>query len=110
MELKKEYTPRGFGIIYFNDNYKNKCSLQESSSYEPHIWLGVHDINAKIQWKDAQKLGLNLQKENPECNEFGWCVYPIPSEVSFNSRMHLNQEQAKILGKKLLKFAETGKI
>lgn len=101
-------TSRGFILKKFTDAYEEKCSLQESSAYVPHIWLGVHTPTAKIMWKDAQALGLNLAKTSPESNECGWCNYPIPETVFLNSRMHLNQEQAKRLAQELLFFAENG--
>lgn len=101
-------TSRGFILKKFNDAYEEKCSLQESSACVPHIWLGVHTPAAKIMWKDAQALGLNLPKISPETNACGWCHYPIPETVFLNSRMHLNQEQAKRLAQELLFFAENG--
>ena len=101
-------TSRGFILKNFNDDYGEKCSLQESSSCIPHIWLGVHTPAAKIMWKDAQALGLNLSKKSAESNECGWCDYPIPETVLLSSRMHLNQDQAKRLAQELLFFAENG--
>lgn len=103
-------TIRGFGIIKFNDDYGEECSLQESSAVEPHIWLGVHNPYHKIMYKDAKKLGLDLKKEHEECNECGWCEYPIPEEVSVYSRMHLNRKQAKELAKELIRFARKGRL
>lgn len=101
-------TARGFELQYFKDDYDEICSIQESSAWEPHIWLGVHDPKASIRYKDAISLGLNLEKKYPETNEEGWCDYPIPDDVLISSRMHLNQEQAKELADKLLYFYETG--
>ena len=106
--LKKEKTSRGFGVIYFDDDYNKQCSLQESSSVEPHVWLGIDRPELRIMFKDSEKLGLGLTKEHPECNEYGWCDYPIPKEVFIDSRMHLNRKQAKEIGKKLIKFSKKG--
>ena len=103
-------TEMGFEIQYFKDDYDKKCSIQESSAYEPHIWLGVHNPETLIMYKDAVSLGLNLKKKYPETNECGWCDYPIPDDVLISSRMHLNQEQAKELADKLLYFYETGRL
>jgi len=45
--LEVEKTERGFGTIGFEDRYKQKCSLQESSlATEAAIWFGVDvDLN-----------------------------------------------------------------
>lgn len=96
--------------LAFKDDYDVECSIQQSSSVDPHLWLGVHRPEAIIQFKDSEALGLGLQKQNPECNEYGWCDYPIPKEVFIGGRMHLNREQAKQLAKKLSYFARTGKL
>lgn len=101
-------TSRGFGIFNFKDTYNTKCSLQESSAYEPHIWLGVHTPEVKIMARDAAKAGLNLEKDCRETNEWGWCTITLPDKASINGRMHLNQKQAKILAKQLLYFARHG--
>lgn len=110
MEFKKETTSRGFSILKFNDDYNKECSLQKSSSVEPHIWLGIDGVEAQIQWIEAQKLGLNLKKQHEECNEYGWCDYPIPKEVMVTTRMHLTRKQALKLAKKLIKFALFNKV
>lgn len=106
----KEKTIRGFKLFTFKDDYGEKCTLQESSSWMPHIWLGIHTPTANIKWNDAQKLGLDLPKKHHEAGEGGWCVYPIPAEVLLSSRMHLNQQQAYELAQELLYFAETGNL
>lgn len=96
------------GTLYFKDDYDVECSIQQSSSIVPHIWLGVHNPEISIMWKDAQALGLNLPKKFPETNENGWCNFPIPDKCLVASRMHLNREQAAVIAAKLLHFAETG--
>lgn len=101
-------TDRGFEIIHFDDDYGVDCTLQESSSVEPHIWLGVHNPEVCIRFKDAIANGLDLEKKFPETNENGWCDFPIPDEALIKSRMHLNQEQAKLLADRLNFFAEHG--
>ncbi len=64
--------------ILFEDDYRQKCSLQKSNAaLENKIWFGVDkDINGKI----------------------------------VNARMHLTQEQVKMLLSHLQKFAETGTL
>lgn len=103
-------TNRGFELNHFADDYGVDCSLQESSSAEPHIWLGVHNPEIKIMYKDAIKYGMALQKCHPETNEYGWCDIPIPPEALIKSRMHLNKKQAKELAKELLYFSRTGRL
>lgn len=101
-------TVRGFEVVHFLDDYGVDCSLQESSSVDPHIWLGVHTPEIQIMYKDAVANGLNLKKKYPETNECGWCDFPIPKEALIASRMHLNRKQAKALAKRLNFFARHG--
>lgn len=98
------------GTLYFKDDYGKECSIQQSSSIVPHVWLGVHTPEISIMWKDAKAKGLNLPKKYPETNEYGWCDYPIPGECLVSSRMHLNREQAAVIAAKLLHFAATGAL
>ena len=102
--FKEEETNRGFKILWFDDAYNTKCSLQESSLVEPHIWLGVHGAKPTIMCQDAIKLGI------PAKDTVGWQDYEIPKEVFIGTRMHLNPKQAKELAKKLLKFAKKGHL
>ena len=95
-------TLRGFEVQHFLDDYGLDCSIQESSAVEPHLWFGVHRPFLKIEWWNAKKYGMEVAKES------GWYDYPIPDEVLIESRMHLNQEQAKDLAKKLMFFAKHG--
>lgn len=37
-------TNTGFEIVYFDDDCGCNYSLQESSSVDPHIWLGIGRI------------------------------------------------------------------
>lgn len=104
--MSKKKTVRGFGYYEFKDTYGSNCSLQESSSaMEAKVWLGVDNANPRIMASDAEKLGIYL---NPSLPVTGWVNYNIPSEVSLSTRMHLNQEQAKELIKRLEVFVETG--
>ena len=105
-------TNRGFELKHFVDDYGVDCSIQESSSVEPRIWLGVHDPDIRVMYKDRNKLSeINKVKKNyPECNENGWCTINIPEEAFINSRMHLNREQASWLAEELKYFAETGRL
>lgn len=103
-------TKRGSGLQFFDDDYGVTCSIQESSAVEPHVWLGVHRPEVKIQHIDAvlAGLGLVLKKDDPATNEYGWCTIPIPEKALIESRMHLNRKQARELARKLNYFARTG--
>lgn len=105
-------TTRGFELNYFKDDYGVDCSIQESSSIEPHIWLGVHKPRIGIMYKDRYKLiGIDkVEKDSPECNEYGWCTINLPKEALIASRMHINRKQAKELSKQLKYFAKTGRL
>lgn len=101
-------TNRGFELQHFKDDYGVDCSLQESSAWAPHIWLGVDCPKVRIMYKDAVANGLTLEKNDPETNENGWCDFPIPKEAMIQSRMHLTRTQAAELAEKLLFFAQNG--
>ena len=105
MKFEKTKTNRGFALNYFNDDYGEKCSLQESSSVEPHIWLGIDEPRPMIMCSDARKLELPYAK-----NACGWQEYKIPKEVLIHTRMHLTKRQSFRLAMKLLKFALFGKV
>lgn len=97
-------TERGFEVQHFKDDHGTDCSIQDSSIDTPHIWLGVHEPEHLIMWKDAEKYGIKIHQKR------GWYPYPIPEEVLVKSRMHLNQKQARELAHKLLYFAEMGHL
>lgn len=101
--MEKKKTERGFGYYEFEDTNGTKCTLQESSSaMEPKIWLGPSEANPQIMASDAKKMGIEVTANT------GWVPYPVPDEVLMTTRMHLNQEQAKELIKRLEYFVETG--
>lgn len=104
LRAESDVTNRGFGIVRFQDDYDCKCSLQESSSCEPHVWLGIADANPQVMASKAAMLGVETTETN------GWVPYPIPDEVLLKTRMHLNEEQAIQLAKMLLKWAKKGKV
>ena len=100
-------TQRGFIKLLFKDSYNKLCSLQESSNAEDnYIWLGIEDADPLIMTSDAIKVGLVSNKDISN----GWMNYSIPKEVLLTTRMHLNKEQATILGLKLLHFGASGDI
>jgi hypothetical protein len=103
--MKQETTNRGFSKITFDDYYNAPCSLQESSCGSANaIWLGVEDASPEILSVDAVKYGLNPGKD------YGWVPYPIPPEVSINTRMHLTQMQVYEMLPVLSHFAVHGNL
>lgn len=102
-ELK--HTQRGFAYIEFRDHYDNKCSLQKSSlATEDAIWFGIDDANPQVLHGDARRLGIATNATS------GWVPYPLPSEVSLSTRMHLTQDQVRELLPTLIHFAETSDV
>jgi hypothetical protein len=96
MELKEEFTPRGFKAIRFNDLYDAKCNIQQSSwATRDSSWLGIEDI-----------LAAKVNGGRPD----GWVTYVLPEDVFLTTRIHLDRELAKILVDVLNKFIETGEI
>lgn len=105
-------TNRGFEVQYFTDDYNVDCSIQESSSLEPHIWLGISNPRLSILYKDKDKLiGIDkIKQDNINGKESSWCTINLPKEVLVESRMHLNRKQAKELAKKLNYFSKKGRL
>lgn len=83
-------TNRGFEIIQFSDANDAQCSLQQSSSVEPHIWLGCNDANPRqlISGK-------------------GWQPVQMPKGYIADTRMHLNKEQVQALVEHLQSWLES---
>lgn len=100
LKFTRSETNRGFGLVEFEDAYGLKCSLQESSAWEPHIWLGPVNAKPQIMNSDAARLGL------PTTGCTGWTEYHIPREVLLSTRMHLNKEQLISLISELQAYAE----
>lgn len=91
---KAEITQRGFNLIRFKDAQGADCSLQKSSSaQESKIWLGTDDADPKVLVKHE-----------------GWCSVQMPSDVLYNTRMHLTREQVADLLPYLTNFVETGEL
>ena len=88
LKIKRKHTNRGFMLLLFEDDYGEGCSLQESSSVEPHVWLGI-DNPKMLKGNDLVKL---------------------PEGIVAFSRMHLNQKQAKQLADELMFFVDNGHL
>lgn len=117
MFSEDKFTGRGFQYLEFDDASNRGCSLQQSSAIRDYedswdrpgsscIWLGINDPNPQIMKSDAQKIGLPL----PPGEVSGWMPYPIPKEVSINTRMHLDRYQVKSLIEKLQLWLDTGNL
>lgn len=98
-------TERGFSKGEFTDQYGAKCSIQASSiATKECIWLGVNDADPQIMASQAAEHGVETTETT------GWVKYPIPSEVSLSTRMHLSREDVKKMLPLLTKFVETGSL
>lgn len=86
------YNQRGFGHIEFTDDRGNKCSMQESSSVDIRLWLGID--NPRI---------VNFSKGTP-------FEVPTPEGCSVFGRMELSQEMVQRMLPALHCFAQTGAI
>ena len=102
---KVQHTHRGFRFYEFKDHNEYACSIQKSSiATDDCIWLGLESASPQALHGDAKKLGVKTNATS------GWVDIQIPDEVSLNTRMHLNRDQAKHLGKMLLRFSEVGEL
>ena len=54
--MKITYTPRAFRIATFKDRYGETCSIQESSSIVPSIWLGAGSNRMHLSQKMVKNL------------------------------------------------------
>lgn len=80
-------TQRGFSLGEFEDDYRQKCTIQMSSiATRRCIWLGVSNMGPLLEGPDGSK------------------------NYDINARMHLSREHVKRLLPLLTKFAETGDL
>jgi hypothetical protein len=96
--MNKRKTNRGYNIIEFTDVYGEECSIQKSSLYEPHIWLGITEVKPMIMESKIKVGGT------------GWTQYEFEDDVLLNGRMHLDVKQCKDLIKILKRFVKTQDI
>jgi hypothetical protein len=105
LNVKMAATSRGFSRGEFKDLYGIECSIQKSSlASEDAIWLGVNKANPQIMASDAARHGVVTTETT------GFVPYPVPSCVSFDTRMHLNQKQAAALITILKRFVDSGEL
>lgn len=95
---KYELSNRGFRGYHFKDKSNRLCSIQESSSAKPSIWLGIDNIIPQLYLPELDR------------TKTRWVDYPLPESVKIFGRMELTQSQVKQLLPYLQYFAETGKL
>lgn len=104
-------TLRGFEVKYFEDSHGKECAIQESSAWEPSVWLGIRGPKLKVMWKDLSELAKYVseaKKDSPETNERGWCTITLPHQALIDNQMHLSIDNAKWLIKELEYFVDHG--
>lgn len=103
-------TERGFPLVQFEDEYGKPCQLQASSLalYEEPgtsaVWLGLEGAEPIVLARQAHLAGVKTAEMT------GWVPFPIPSEVSLHTRMHLNREQVEALINHLQSWLVTGQF
>ena len=101
-------TSRGFEIIKFRDRYDVPCSLQMSSLADfeqpgiSAVWIGTDTAQPKVMAREAAQVGVKTTETT------GWVDYPIPDQVSLNTRAHMDRTQVKALIDHLQAWLENG--
>lgn len=99
------YWVRGFQGWKAKDFYGHEFSLQKSIlATEDCIWFGLNDADPCVLHGDAKRLGIKTDFTS------GWVKYPIPEEVSLQTRMHLSREQVNKLLPILQHFVRSGDL
>jgi hypothetical protein len=113
MELKK--THRGFEYIEFRDGNGDLCTIQQSSAIDnteqgydspgsSYLWVGLESADHKVMASKAESLGVATTETT------GWVPFPIPDDVSLNTRMHLHRDQIAELIPVLQRWLDTGSL
>lgn len=99
MEISHDKTNRHFDILFFKDRYSVECSMQKSSlATEDAIWIGCNDPEPRILASKTKQGGT------------GWVDYPLPDDVSCNTRMHLTRRDVWKLLPHIVWFVLTGNV
>jgi len=103
--IKNSPTCRGFSRGEFLDERGNSCSIQESSS-GANIWLGCNEIGLKtfVPYGEGWRARSEDDIRAAIKEKFGVNV----TDILANTRMHLNQQQARKLIPLLQNFVKTG--
>lgn len=108
-------TSRGFDLLRFPDANGYECNVQQSSAVDDtergmehpgssFLWIGPEDANPKVLHGRAKELGIDT---DATC---GWVPFPVPDDVSMNTRMHLHRDQVAELVIALQRWLETGTL
>jgi hypothetical protein len=119
-EMKR--SGRGFELIEFKDYYgvPGSCSLQQSSiilgetdadwakAYKhpgsSGVWFGLNDVAPRIMASKAAAHGVKTTETT------GWVPFPVPEDVLFNTRFHLDRNQVESLVAHLQAWLKTGSL
>ncbi len=103
--VQKNTNHIGHETLDFNDYYNVNCSIQKSSlSEKDTIWFGINEPTPQILSSDAKKLGIDTNLI------VGWIPFPLPNEVTIQTRMHLTREQVALLIPHLQHFVDFGDL
>lgn len=86
MKITLRQTQNGFLHGEFEDRYRQRCSIQESSAADPCLWLGVDNTGPLLAGPGGEK------------------------EEHILARMHLTQEMVRDLLPLLQHFVEHGDL
>ncbi len=108
-KISMKQTCRWFVYGEFRDCHGEKCSIQESSTVEPCLWLGMDKPRVIVMSVDAKSLPPpKVYPDEGSTENTGWHIYEPPEAVHAFSRMHIDQETAKELVKMLEYFIAYG--
>ena len=93
---KVRISNRGLTSVVFEDSGGYSCTLRDSSSVEPRIWIGKDKVPVKLFLPDIDQ------------TKKGWIDYPLPEQVKLFGEMELNQNQVKALLPYLEYFVKYG--
>lgn len=86
---------RGLELVKFKDALGVSCVLQSVtlaySEYGTGLAIGAEKASPKVQARDARAMGLNTSQKT------GLVKFPVPEEVTFDTRAVLTREQVKRL-------------
>lgn len=84
-------SPRGLQLVRFKDALNVTCLVQSVTlAYSENgigLAIGAEKASPKVQARDARAMGLNTSQKT------GLVKYPVPEEVTFDTRAVLTREQ-----------------
>lgn len=106
-DRKMEYgsTSRGFGYFLGVDLYGYPYSLQASSlASKEAIWVGGEHATCPDWPRCKRPEGCRFTDLHVDASEYPW----LDGAIHISARAHLDREQARELGEKLLSWADGG--